>query len=158
VSYLYVNSPSSDYSFVLASITVFALTLILAIWETFCLLSKATDQNTITLNWVTDSSILSGMGIMYWSLILGVAYLVLFFLLDLPISPTARPPISASSGIALTKPLPRIGQSKTDVLSVLGAPSKSVSADIVMYEGSGVELELQFDSAGLLQKIIEQRH
>jgi hypothetical protein len=158
VSYLYVNFPASNYSFILGSITVFAAALILAIWETFCLLNEATKESTITLDWATDSSIVAGIGLLYSTLILGVVYLVLFFLFDLPISPSAQSPPHASGGIALTKQLPRIGQSRTDVLSALGAPTKSVSTDEIVYEGSTVDLELHFDSAGLLQKLIEQRH
>jgi hypothetical protein len=150
--------PASDYSFVLGSIAVFAVALIVAIWETFCLLNKATADDNIKLSWSNDRAIVTGMGILYTSLILGVVYLALFFLRDLSIAPAAQAQIASSTGIALTKPLPQIGQTKSDVLSALGAPSKSVSADTIEYQGSGVDLELQFDSTGALQKIIQQRH
>ena len=156
-SYLYVNMPVSDYSYVLGSITIFTVTLIVSIWETFCLLNKARADDTIKLLWANDSAILTGMGILYSSLILGVVYLILFFLFDLPIAPAAQPPIASNIGIALTKPLPQIGQSKADIESALGTPNKS-GPDTIEYQGSGVDLELQFDSAGTLQRIIERRH
>jgi hypothetical protein len=157
-SYLYVNLPAADYSFVLASIAVFTVTLIVAIWETFCLLNKATADDNIKLSWANDSSILTGMGILYSSLIVGVIYLILFFLLDLPIAPAAQPQATANTGVALTKPRPQIGQSRSDILLALGAPSKPGSPDTLEYQGTAVDLELQFDSAGTLKKIIEQRH
>lgn len=157
-AYLYVNLPTSDFSYILASIADFTAALIIAIWETFSLLGKATTDDNIKLSWANDSAIIRCMGILYSSLILGVVYLVLFFLLDLSILPPAQPQSSATNGIALTKPLPRIGQSKSDIVSALGAPTKTISPDTLVYEGSGVDLQLQFDNTGALQKITEQRH
>jgi hypothetical protein len=157
-SYLYVNIPSSDYSFVLASICVFVLTLIVAIWETFCLLNKATNTDDIKLLWSRDSAILTGMGILYSSLILGVVYLVLFFLLDLSIAPAMQAQAHSPAGIALTKAIPQIGETRLDVLSALGAPTRSVSADTIEYQGTGLDLEIQFDTKDTVQKITEQKH
>lgn len=81
-SYLYINNPKGSYSFLLAAIVLFFSVLIVAIWETFALLSIASKEEIVKIR-KKNLNIIIGMSWMYGVLILGLRYFAIFFLIEL---------------------------------------------------------------------------
>jgi hypothetical protein len=67
-SYLYTARPDMSYGSLLATIILYFAVLLVAIWETFAILKKATDQDIIELQYPNDRRYITGLGLMYGGL------------------------------------------------------------------------------------------
>ncbi len=158
-SYLYINNPEGRYSSLLATIVVLFLVLIVAIWETFALLKKGDSANQITIDLPEDRRYVTALGLMYGLLLLGLFYVAVFFLFELPQKRigSAQQPISPS-GYQLMKPIPRIDQTKDQILSMWGPPtSEDVAGRILIYESDHSVVRLTFDANQKLVEINDRR-
>ena len=158
-SYLYVNNPEGKYSSLLATIVVMFLVLVVAIWETFALLKKGGKGDAITITMPADRRFVTGLGLMYGLLLLGLFYFAVFFLFELP-----RKALNSSQrafGPAvypLLKPNPRIDQTRDQILSVWGQPSGEDQANrILIYESDHSVIRLTFDEKQKLVEINDRR-
>ena len=158
-AYLYTNDPSAKYSLLLASIAVLFVVLIVAVWETFSLLGKAQTADIIRIKLPDDRKYITGMGLMYAFLILGLLYFALFFLFELsPAKRETTATTNSASAASLLKPRARIAQSKDELVKSWGAPTAQDSTGKTLtYESDQSEIRLVFDNEGKLMEIVEKR-
>lgn len=158
-SFFYINQPSGDYAFIWVGIFLFLITLLTAIWISFSVLRLVNSQNTITLNFPQDIRYIVALGIMYGSLIVGLIFVVIFFLFDLPSNSKTPDTIAQnSSTIYLSHPKVDVNLTKNEVETLWGVPDE-VQNQGTMWKYQGLEsiFYLEFDSSGSLSRIVEER-
>lgn len=158
-AYLYTKVPQGNYSSLLAAIVLLFLVLIVAVWETFAILKKASSKDIIRLNMPNDLRYIRGMGLMYTFLIVGLIYFAIFFLFEItPYRKEADVTVSVKPFYRLSKPKANIDNSREEILRIWGEPSSyDTSGTKLIYETSQSTLELEFDDEDLLIRIIEKR-
>lgn len=123
VSYLYTKNPEGTYSSLLATIILFFIVLIIAIWETFAILNIATKEDIVKINIPKNRQIISGMSFMYGFLILGLIYFAIFFLFEIESPPeNTKSNNQISDFILLEKPHMEINQSREQIIKIWGEP------------------------------------
>ena len=120
-SYLYVSNPERKYSSLLATIVVMFVVLVVAIWETFALLQKGGNSDSIKIKLPQDRRYIIGLGWMYALLLLSLVYFGMFFLFELPATGAAGKPEPAGPAVyVLLKPQLKIDQTKDETLRAWG--------------------------------------
>jgi hypothetical protein len=160
-SYLYASRPDANYGSLLSTIIVYFCVLIIAIWETFAILKKATEDDTITLTYPDDLRFITGLGLMYGMLILGLCYFGYFFLFEIsPASPKAADTSPSVSRIAATyfvaRPSLPVDGTREDALRSWGTPAR-VTASSMEYELDNATMQIKFDSSGRIEQMIVTR-
>lgn len=152
-SYLYVNNPEAKFSSLLATIVVMFLVLVVSIWESFAFLQKGQTGDTVRIELPHDRRYITGMGLMYGLLLLGLFYFAMFFLFELPAKSVSNAQQSAPATHTLPKPNPKIDQTKDEVLKVWGQPlSEDVANRTLLYGFDDSVMRLTFDET---QKLVE---
>ena len=155
--FLYTKHPNGDYSTIVTVIAVLLIVLVIAIWETFALLKKATTSEDITLKLPDDRRFITGLGIIYVYLIGSLALLVFFFLFDLPM-PATKAKTSPATQYYIGKPVLQIGSLESVVEQTWGAPIKREPARRLMrYETRDSKIDLIFDTQGKLEQVVQTR-
>lgn len=158
-SYLYSNRPTANYGSLLATIVLYFMVLIVAIWETFSLLQKAQTDDTIELIYPQDRVYVTGLGLMYGMLVLGLLFFAYFFLFE--IRPAEAVANSAGTLSALRpmeavylveRPLLQVDETKADVLRLWGQPSRA-SANTAEYDLDRSVLRIAFDKNERIEQL-----
>jgi len=157
ISYLYTNDPVADYGSLLSTTTLYFFVLLVAIWQTFAIMKKAKESDTIELDYPADRRFITGLGLMYGMLILGLFYFASFFLFEVA-TPKPREAVSLPSMAAqpiLRAPL-HVNISRDDVIRAWGLPARS-AANNVEYDTPTAVVKMTFDKTGILQTITETK-
>jgi hypothetical protein len=154
-SYLYASRPDADYGSLLSTIILYFGVLILAIWETFALLKKATPDDTIELLYPDDRRFVTGLGLMYGMLVLGLGYFAFFFLFE--IRPTVQNPPTTPQQVQafpylVSRPALRVDSARDDVFHAWGAPARVIGS-AVEYDLDHAVLRVSFDGVGKVQQL-----
>jgi hypothetical protein len=156
VSYLYTKNPEGTYSSLLATIVLFFLVLVIAIWETFAILSIASKEDTVKIEVTKDLKIITGMAWMYGFLVLGLVYFAIFFLFEIE-SPSKKARIEKqiSDFVLLEKPHLKINQCKDQIIKIWGEPVNCLDIDKrkLKYKSKDSVIYLDFDENGKLWRI-----
>jgi hypothetical protein len=157
-AYLYTTKPAGDYTRLVTVIAVLLAALMIAIWETFALLKKATTGDEITLEIPGDLRFITGLGILYAYLLMALILLVWFFLFDLPGSSVPTRNLAGTAQYYIGKPGLRIGDSAGQIEKVWGAPVERRPAQrLLRYDAPESIIELTFDGQGTLERIVQTR-
>lgn len=148
LSYLSTKAPLVNYSSMYAAITFLFLALVVAVWLTFAILKKATDEEKITLSFPKDRRFITAMGLLYAFIVTGLVYFAHFFLFDLPA------PSRANAGmILLARPKAQVGQTREEIERMWGRPNST--GTMVEYKTLNSSIRLVFDASGRLEKTDE---
>jgi hypothetical protein len=158
-SYLYSTKPDVDYGSLLTTIILYFGVLIVAIWETFAILKKASQDDTIELTYPQDRRFVTGLGLMYGMLILGLCYFAFFFLFE--IKPSQPSPIQTQASAApapflVYRPVLNVDDSRALVLQTWGSPARWKGND-AEYDSLQATVRLTFDDLGKLRQITVTR-
>ena len=156
-SYLYVTEPNANYGSLLSTIILYFGVLILAIWETFAILQKATPQDTVDLTYPDDRKFVTALGLMYGMLVLGLLYFAYFFLVEVrPNAPTAGLARWAGASYFVQRPAIKIDNDRTTVYGSWGTPARGSSQSVEYDTDKGV-IAIEFDADGKVRQITERR-
>ncbi len=160
-AYLYTKNPQGSYASLLASITLMFFILILAIWQTYAILKKATTQDYIQLEMPEDRRYITCMGLMYGYLILGLIYFAYFFLVELtpPPSTTLSTSVAIQSNVFyIGKPRINLDQSRDELIKSWGTPKTQNSQNTELtYESSKSKIRFVIDNKGNVIEIHETK-
>jgi hypothetical protein len=157
ISYLYTSQPKSDYGSLLSTTTLYFVVLLIAIWETFAILKKAGDDDKLTLTYPADRRFVTGLGLMYGMLILGLIYFASFFLFE--VSAPVRTPdtaVAVSANQTLLRRELYVNTTRDEMVRAWGAPARA-SAGVVEYDSPTSIIKIVFDTGGNIQSISETR-
>jgi len=159
-SYLYTKNPEGVYSFLLATIVLYFFVLLLAIWQTFSIISVASIGDTIKIKIPEDRKIIISMSWMYGFLVLGLIYFAIFFLCELESpSKTVKTGRKFTDFILLEKPEIEINQNKDQIIKAWGEPINYLDEEKnkLKYQSDNSIIFLDFDKNGILYKILKIR-
>ena len=155
IAYLYARDASAAYTMLLSAAAVLFVAFIVASWLTFSLVSRSTEDDKITLHFPKDWPYRAAAGVVYAGLVTGVLYVAWFFLVDF--TPGAAPP-PPGAALLIERAAPRVGQTREQVQSALGAPlSCRQRAAPWCYRTDRSTLAIEFDAQGTVQRITETK-
>lgn len=158
VSYLYIKNPEGTYSSLLATIILYFFVLLIAIWQTFSIISVASKDDTIKIEIPKDRKIITSMAWMYGLLILGLLYFAIFFLFEIEFLPKkVEIEEQISDFILLEKPQIKINQSKDQIIEIWGEPISylDIEQKRLKYKSKDSVIYLDFDNKEILYKILK---
>jgi len=157
-AYLYSKSPGANYSSLLTTIVLYFGVLIIAIWETFALLKKATDSDSIVLTLPADQRFLTGLHFMYGLLLLGLVYFAIFFLFEFGANVTSDERHLALLSRVLLRQEVHVDESREKVVSVWGMPSgENLAKRWIEYRSPNSIIRIEFDADDRVLNIVESR-
>jgi hypothetical protein len=154
-SYLYATRPSVDYGSLLTTIVLYFIVLIIAIWETFAILKKAGENDVIAIIYPRDRRFITGLGLMYGGLLLGLFYFAYFFLFEIR-SASAPSPQPPTANQLVRRPALLLEMSRDEVRRAWGTPARS-PGNSDEYEGDRCRFVVTYDGSGKIQKLTAER-
>jgi hypothetical protein len=159
-SYLYASRPDANYGSLLTTIILYFGVLVLAIWETFAIIKRAKDDDSLLLSYPDDRRFITGLGLMYGMLILGLCYFAFFFLFEIrpqttkPITSEAKP--SAATYLVARPPI-SLDTTRDQLLQSWGSPHASTDNTCEYALNNGV-MRVSFDKTGRVEQFAVTRY
>lgn len=146
LGFLFERDPEATFGFLLAAAAVWLVGFLVLTWLTFAIISRSNANNAVVLNFPDDWHYLAAPGIGYASLLLGITFFCLFFLVEF--RPTSAPKTVAAGKFLVERPAPRVGETADTVSASLGQPiARSADDRQWTYRTDRSTLTVTFDAA-----------
>jgi hypothetical protein len=157
-AYLYTTESAVKLGSLATTIILYFAVLVLATWQTFALIKKATADETISLDLPQDLRFVTCQGLIYVFLILGLVYFAIFFRIEMKAPNVNRtsPATADTTAYRILRPSVHVSATRSDVYNAWGAPSRQKFSS-AEYDTPDAVLELTFDTANRLIAVTERR-
>ncbi len=146
LGFLFDRDPDAPFGFLFAAAAVWLVGFLVLTWLTFAIISRSNANNAVVLDFPKDWFYLAASGIGYASLLLGIAFFCLFFLLEF--RPTSARKTVAAGKFLVERPAPRVGETADTVSASLGQPiARSADDRQWTYRTDRSTLTVTFDAA-----------
>ena len=155
-SYVFLSKPVLSLPSLLSALILILFSFIIAFWNSFSILEKATKDDVLTLLMPKDIKFIFSLSLIYIYILLSLVYLAIALFSEWEPVKLDEVKSSGDNPYFIARPKMEIGFSKNNIVAFWGKPD-SVTNNTFKYQSNKAEIVFQFDSLGLLDQIIERK-